>query len=532
MDLRQVTMKKIKSTILSVAVAALCPAVLTGCGDYLEIIPENNLAVDNFWASKSDVASALNSGYYYLRASVEEKLIPWGEQRAGVIYGRSMGANVLQNFQIKSTSGICSWADMYKIINQANLVLQNAGKAQGNDPTYTTEEVNSHYCEAYFLRALAYFYIVRNWRDAPLVTVPYETDETPLQIEKSQESVLIQQIQSDLTAAMRLGAAKDLWDTTWETKGKATKWSIYALMADVCLWNSQFDEAIKYCDMILEDKSGNAPALITSPRTHTGWFAIFNPGNSKESIFEVQWNQEKADGSGTQQNTLYDRFAGLESGSYYISQQAMTEFREDYEYQKTAFRVFAEPENACRTLHGSYSGDDGRVWKYIGGSSLLEERTAAARDVNFIIYRVADIMLMKAEALVMRGKGLVAADNAEAISLINAIRERSNCEAVTADGTEPVTTLMDYIVRERVMELLAEGKIWYDLLRISRYTGIDGFDAKSYATNKVVYYSATNQNASESWIKNVLLNENAWFLPVYESEMKNNGKLVQNPYYQ
>ena len=88
MDLRQVTMKKIKSTILSVAVAALCPAVLTGCGDYLEIIPENNLAVDNFWASKSDVASALNSGYYYLRASVEEKLIPWGEQRAGVIYGR------------------------------------------------------------------------------------------------------------------------------------------------------------------------------------------------------------------------------------------------------------------------------------------------------------------------------------------------------------------------------------------------------------------------------------------------------------
>ena len=62
--------------------------------------------------------------------------------------------------------------------------------------------------------------------------------------------------------------------------------------------------------------------------------------------------------------------------------------------------------------------------------------------------------------------------------------------------------------------------------------GIDGFDAKSYATNKVVYYSATNKNASESWIKNVLLNENAWFLPVYESEMKNNGKLVQNPYYQ
>lgn len=525
-------MKRIKSTIFSIALMALTPVALTGCGDYLEIIPENNLAVDNFWASKSDVASALNSGYYYLRATVEDKLIPWGEQRAGVIYGRNLGTNALQNFQLKPTSSICSWADMYKIINQANLVLQNATKAQGNDPTYTNEEVNSHYCEAYFLRALAYFYIVRNWRDAPLITMPYETDETPLQIEKSPESALVAQIQSDLSTAMSLGAAKDNWDTTWETKGKATKWSIYALMADVCLWNKQFDEAIKYCDMILEDKSGNAPALITAPRTHSGWFAIFNPGNSKESIFEIQWNQEKVDGSGTQQNTLYDKFSSSVTGTYYISQLALSEFNEDYEYQRVTYRVFADPEAACRTLHGSYNGNEGLVWKYIGGSSLLEERTSAARDVNFIIYRVAEIMLIKAEALVMRGNGLVPADNMAAISLINRIRERSNCETIVSDGTDGLTTMMDYIVRERVMELLAEGKIWYDMLRISRYTGIEGFDGKSYATGKVVAYSATNQNAKESWIKSVLLNENAWFLPVYEAEIKNNGKLVQNPYYQ
>lgn len=514
------------------AFIALSPVALTGCGDYLEIIPENNLAVDNFWASKSDVSSALNSGYYYLRASVENELIPWGEQRAGVIYGRNVGNSALQNFQLKPTNSISSWADMYKIINQANLVLQNAGKAQGNDQTYTNEEVNSHFCEAYFLRALAYFYIIRNWRDAPLVTTPYETDETPLQIEKSSEEVLVAQIQSDLKTAMELGAAKDKWDTTWETKGKATKWSIYALMADVCLWNRQFDDAIKYCDMILEDKSGNAPTLITAPQTHSGWFSIFNPGNSKESIFEIQWNQEKVDGSGTQQNTLYNKFSSSVTGTYYLSQQALTEFKDDYEYQRIAYRVFAEPENACRTLHGSYNGDEGLVWKYIGGSSLLEERTSSARDVNFIIYRVAEIMLIKAEALVMRGNGLVAADNLEAVSLINRIRERSNCEEIVSDGTEALTTMLDYIVRECVMELVAEGKTWYDLLRISRYTGIDGFDAKSYATNKVVYYSATNQNASESWIKNVLLNENAWFLPVYETEIKNNGKLVQNPYYQ
>ena len=158
-------------------------ALLTGCSDYLDIVPENNLPVKEFWKSKSDVDASLNAGYYYLRSSVENYLLPWGEHRAGVI--QYSGSSALQTYTVKSTTGVAKWGVMYQVINQANLVLEHAAQAQSSDRTYTQQELNSHYCEAYFLRALAYFYIVRNWRDAPLTLRGYETDETPLLLPKS-----------------------------------------------------------------------------------------------------------------------------------------------------------------------------------------------------------------------------------------------------------------------------------------------------------------------------------------------------------
>ena len=510
-------------------------AVLTGCGDYLEIIPENYLAVDNFWQSKSDVEASLNSGYYYLRDAVEDCLIPWGEQRAGVIYGDSkVGANTLQTWQIKSTNSIASWAKMYRIVNEANLVLKNASKAQGSDRTYTSSEVNSHYCEAYFLRALAYFYILRNWGEAPIVTEPYETDETPLAIAKSSKSELTAFIKNDLQTAISLGAAKDAWDTTWETKGKATKWSIYALMADVCLWNQDFDEAVKYADMILTDNTANAPKLITT-NTHDGWFSIFNPGNSKESIFEIQYNANLKDGSGYQTNNLYALFSSGSEACYHISQYAMQQFDEDYQYQRVNKQVALYPENACRTLNGSYTGSamgGGYVWKYLGGPTINEERTSAYHDQNFIIYRVADVMLMKAEALVMRSGGTDVEDKAEALSLVNQIRNRSNLEPRQWGDDDALAILMDDIITERVMELLAEGKVWYDFLRISRYPSSEGFpDPKAAIVNKIMQYSLNNGKASITWIYSVLMNDDAWYLPVYENELKYNKSLIQNKYY-
>ena len=529
-------MKSLKYIIMSVTMLS----ALTSCSDYLEIYPENSQPADKFWATKADVDASLNAGYYYLREAVTPNLIPWGELRAGCIYG---GNGALQSFQLKPTSGtVVSWAPMYKIINQANLVLENARKAFESDDTYKEEELNSHYCEAYFLRALAYFYIVRNWRDAPLITEAYSTDEVSYTKAKSPSADIIAQIKSDLQQALTIGAAKEAFATTWETKSRATLWSIYALMADVCLWNQEFDECINYADKILNSTSPYAPRLIKTPG-HYAWFAMFNPGNSNESIYEVQWSISKYSNSVQQTNSLtaiFDPDATKPSGynfTYRYSpamiQNFNNEFREQMDQQNFAI------EQSGRTMYGGYwvkdlnnynAATDAYVWKYIGSTTITARRTNKYYDVNFIIYRVADVMLMKAEALIMRQMGQAYADNVAAIDLVNEIRTRSNIKKVTIDETTDFKTLLDYVLYERLMELAGEGKAWYDFLRIGRYkdpAGLINFKNEFLIENVINY----NKQANESWIRSVLNDENAWYLPVPSNEINADQLLEQNPYY-
>jgi hypothetical protein len=513
---------------------------LSSCNDYLEVYPENVQPTDLYWSSKEDVEATLMSGYLYLRQSVTDYLIPWGELRAGCIYSRKSSA--LQQFQIKPTTSQANWAPMYRIVNTANLVLKNASKAYDDDDTYTQNEMNSHLCEAYWLRSLAYFYIVRNWRDAPLFTEPFETDEYSYNAPQSSDTLIIAQIKADLKEAIRLDAAKEAFNTTWETKGRATKWAIYALMADVCLWNQDFDEAIQYANAILNSHTPSTPTFMALP-THTSWFTIFNPGNSNESIYEVQWSHEMADGAGYQTNNLPIYFSDdtqNDNRLYQFSAKMRNAFNDEFgpileQYTETGLDM------AVRTMYGSYKTDaapasyqqaqNAYVWKYIGGLTLTDRRMPSNYDPNFIIYRVSDIMLLKAEALVMRHMGTNDADNKEALELVNQIRTRTNVAPRDYSDGMNFNTLLGYVLYERIMELAGEGKVWYDLLRVGRYKDPSG-EVNFKKDFFIDYVTDYNTTASESWIRSVLSDEDAWYLPVYASEINANNLLVQNRYYQ
>jgi starch-binding outer membrane protein, SusD/RagB family len=511
-------MKTVKYIIFSVLMAT----AFVSCSEWLNVMPQNKQASDSYWKSQEDVEAVVNAGYYDLRNMVIGTLIPFGELRGGSIY--SIKGSHLQSFQVKPTDDLCDWGSFYQIINIANDVLANAHKAQASDNTYETEELNAHYCEAYFLRALCYFYIVRNWRDAPLFTVPFEDDSNTYQVAKSSESEILAQIKSDIKAALATGASKEYYETTWETKGRATKWAFYALMADVCLWSGEatdYETAIQYCDELLDATSSHAPVLLSTP-THSSWFSMFNPGNSNESIFEMQWDYQES-----QTNTLPILFDNTATDRVYqLSSQLLSEFNSEYT---------STEENqleAVRTMYGGYCTDypdaydvatSGYVWKYCGSQTKSDKRTATYYDPNFIIYRMAEVYLMKAEALTLRGEE---GDLEKAMVLINTIRKRSNLEEIefTEDLTEP--DLLEQILYERRIEFVGEGKCWYDELRFGRR------DNNKYKTTFLIDKVTTyNQQASESWLTSVLNDDDALFLPINQSELESNKKLVQNPYY-
>jgi starch-binding outer membrane protein, SusD/RagB family len=512
---------KIKKYIV---IAPLLAFVLASCADWLNVMPQNEQVSDSYWNSQEDVENVVCAGYYYLRNTVTKYLIPLGELRGGSIYS-IQSDNKLQNFQVKPTDeSLCDWGSFYQIINIANSVLANADKAKEKDKTYEEEELKAHYCEAYFMRALCYFYLVRNWRDVPLITEPFEDDTQTNQIAKSSEKEVLIQIKKDIQSAIETGAAKEYYETTWETKGRATKWSLYALMADVCLWSGEtadYETAIQYCDYLINAKSANAPAFLNSA-THSSWFSIFNPGNSNESIFEIQWSYEEG-----QTNSLPLLFDNTSSSRVYqLSNKLLGEFNSEYSY------TLKNELEAVRTMFGGYFteypesymvANAGWVWKYCGSKTLSDKRTATYYDPNFIIYRMAEIYLMKAEALVLRNN---TGDWKEAVNLINIIRERSNLEDFEYNEDLSEEDILSQILYERRIELVGEGKCWYDELRFGRRN-----NNKYKEVFLVDNVTAYDQQASDSWLRSVLSNDDALFLPICKSEIESNKKLVQNQYY-
>lgn len=511
-------MRKIKIYSLLLAVVLS----LSACNDWLDILPNNEQVTDNYWKSKEDVEAVIASGYYYMRDAVP-LLISWGEVRGGTIYSTQATDAKIQNFNVTPTDKICEYSKIYKIIGMANSVLRYAPSVMLEDDTYYESVMNSHLAEAYFMRAYCYFILVKNFRDVPLVIEAYVNDEANYNIPKSTEAEIIAQIKSDIKTALASGAAKGSYEEDWQTKGRATKWALYALMADVCLWNHEYDECIIYCNEILNATDAFRPVFITNPYQ---WYEMFYPGNSNESIFELNWD-----------NTTYGQNNNF--GSYFTMSTSST-----YKYTDVAIeKLKQETDDVVKQLGQSSEGRLGRmylasyaspgaynlanelyVWKYRGTDVVDINNVRLTQDANFIIYRVAEVMLMKAEALVMKG----GADSWQAaLDIINTIRARAMLapsEITNVEETDELT-LLQAILYEREMEFSAEGKRWYDLLRFARYD-------EKYAVEFVNTIVASNQTYNKQWIRSVLQDKNAWYLPIPYSEIEINPELEQNPYYQ
>ncbi|MBN2165412.1 MAG: RagB/SusD family nutrient uptake outer membrane protein [Marinilabiliaceae bacterium] len=496
---------------------------LTSCEDWLTIYPKNAQVKDEYWKSKEDVEAVVISGYYYMREMTIDYLLPWGELRSGAIFDKS--GNNLQNFQVKPTDKKNSnWGPLYQVVNIANVVLANAAGVMSVDDTYKEEAMKSHLCEAYFLRALSYFYLVRNWKEVPLITIPNEDDSYSFHIPKASEEEIITQIKSDIKAALATGAAKEYFVTNWETKGRGTRWALYALMADVCLWSEDYETAYEYCNYILNATSPRRPTFMQSP-TNASWFSMFNPGNSNESIFEIQWNYQE-----DQTNKLPVYFDNISvDRKYEISFQLLQDFNKEY-----ATTIENEVE-AVRSMFGGYYVSDpllfdiqtrGYVWKYCGARTYADKRTRTYYDPNFIIYRITEVILMKAEALILRSNGGSEDDWQEAMSLINQVRKRTNLEEIEFTTGLSEEDMLKYLLNERRIEFVGEGKSWYDILRFGRRN--NNKYKETFLIQNVLNY---NEQVGESWLRSVLNNDYAHFLPIWEDELNVNHALIQNPYY-
>lgn len=485
----------------NIFIIAFSLIIISGCEEWLNLMPPNGLTREEFWKAKEDVSAVL-MGAYETFSRMDGQLFKHGEIRADMIkdgLNMSMNDRLIREGNIYPDNPLSNWSEFYKVINYCNEVIYNAAAVQKSDKTFSDYHLQSYLAEAYFLRGLCYFYLVRIFNDVPMVFEPSSSDESQFYIPKNDAKTILAQVSEDLEN-MRNFAPGDGFLTLEENKGRASKAAFDALLADISLWNFEYEECLRHIQNI-EDQGDK---YLLMPRI--AWFELFYPGNSLESIFEFQFDSRKSQNNSTFGLTQY--FAH----NYRASQKAIEMFvPKEIDPEKT------RGDNVSIRKHGD---DDYIIWKYVGrlndGITLRSGTDQAS--CNFIVYRYADIILMKAEALSQLGRF------EEALVEINIIRTRADVSKMTLTHSKAI--FEDAIMNERALELAFEGKRWFDLLRMGRRNDYSRKD-------KLIEILVANVPSAQKKILALKLTDpNGWFLPILEKELERNKALVQNPYYQ
>lgn len=472
--------------------AVLLMLALSSCQDWLSIAPENDLIKEKFWTKREDVDGALAATYNAFRGAALQSFI-LGEVRADMVtFGDLFGDyQKIAGSDINPTNGAANWREYYKAINLANTLMFYNKQVFEKDKTFTQKMMDGVDAEALFIRSISYFYLVRLWKDVPLVLEPSISDTSNLFLPKSKENVVIDQIIEDLLKAKDMAYTTEFRNDTRNPKyfnGRANKYSIMALLADVYLWDQQYQKSSDYCDSI--SNSG-----LFSLEPYDTWFDLYNPGNSKvESIFEIQFD----DNLESQENPMYYNL---------ISGGGSTQMRPTV---NLASKLTKEDLRSC--------GLFGPIWKYAGISlNSPVFRSSAQRDANIIYYRYADVLLMKAEALTELNR------LSEANGLVREIADRAGIVHIEIIVKEDMRRA---ILDERAREFVIEGKRWFDILRAAKR---NNFEKKQIIIDMILA-KATNIQM-QAVLRTKVFDTMSYYLPVPEHEIRYNTKMEQNPYY-
>ncbi|NJK84644.1 MAG: hypothetical protein HC906_00315 [Bacteroidales bacterium] len=187
---------------------------------------------------------------------------------------------------------------------------------------------------------------------------------------KSTEPEVLNQIIEDLKVASSFAYTDQYKSIPEYWKGRANKYSIMALMADIYLWQGKYQECVTYCDSII-----NTGQFSLEPSNN--WFSLYYPGNSMvESLFEIQYSSSYT----SQENPIYDDVIRLNVSNMNPTENLLTLFEtSDIRKANSGNQVTPFRKYNCKSVTGL-------------------TRSATEKDANFIYYRFADILFFKSRS--------------------------------------------------------------------------------------------------------------------------------------
>ena len=484
-------MKKILYIILFVAVG------LQSCDKYLDLKPiSQGIAIENLvsdsllYKNASELEAALSGVYSDFRNEYFElDYFVNGDAQSDDAYA---GADNPANFQIDeytidatNTNVSRDWQYLYGTIGKANSVFNNTDATPEVDPARKLQIK----AEAAWIRAYMYFQAVQLWGDVPLQLREVTSISAELLPEIYPQlfpaRVPVADVFTQIISDFELAVAHA--PVAAPHKGFVTKGAANAMLAKVyaTMQPPQWDKVNQYCDAVM------AGGYSLLPEYDMLWNN--ENENSAEAIFEI--NYEGTPQSG---NWGASMFRGLDWKKFNTpSNDLVAAFDAEGDViRKEASIIFLD-------VSGKWSDP---YWPQINFPFVNKYRIFTGNSSqNYIFIRLADIMLLKAEALNETG------DLQGAAALVNQIRSRVDLPNTPAADKAAMKLAIE---KERRLELAFEGHRWYDLKRNGRAIEV---------LNNVKGPNGTSLG--------YVVTENRLLWPIPQAEMDKNTKLVQNEGY-
>lgn len=580
---------------------------LSSCGDFLLLEPKTFVTEDNFWNEKSDVEEMVAGVYCMLQNSnIISSILVWGELRSDNIQD---GKDVAKNDDLyralrenlRANNKYTDWAQFYKTINAAQIVIERAPSVSEKDPTYTPSQVLATQAEMRAIRALCMFYLVRAFKDIPYPTHAFqsELDMEPMPAHDGDSIVrdMIVELEGCVSNAMRR-YPKDENTNHNSNYNRITQSGIYAILCDLCLWNGDYQKVVDYAEKIIDQKwldfdeyysgnvnmeSGGKPVPFRWDGDeyshlngkHTGYplypcysgsgsyygssyNAIFGGDqNSFESVFELAYTPSASGGNYLSNGSIGSLFGSRSEreqseGPLFAHENVVTDAVNklykvyDHQYDLRYYTNTSADEQWSKGYPAKYVCSDITVQTQTSSQIPFQASYSGGSrsDRNWIFYRLTDVMLMEAEALVeMAGKDLYTTNEEgeqvrdeylnKAFSIIWAINRRSlmtpnytTTTSVTSglvlkqDKYKTQEDMRELVQKERRRELMFEGKRWFDLLRICHRNG---------NTTDYIKKNVPAKGNSSGVI--LFVNYESLFWPYNKTELKSNTALKQKSFY-
>ena len=462
------------------------------CKKILDVEPHNSTFTDAYFTNGQDANSAISGAYAALRSILlnNSSWHVYGDVPSGEFSIRSDRDN--QNFNISNGeftglnvgSGNWNWQNYYQLVQQLNLIIN---KVPGIDiAKFTNRDDKQHIIgEAYFLRAYVYFYMSRVWGDVPLKTEPDLDINQAKNIPRTPATDVLKHCLADLKVAKEnlvFGYADEN-----QRAVRANKGSALALEAHIKAWTGDYSGSELAANEVINN---GGYSLVDSSQYNRVFI-----GKSLEGIFEINISYGQSEG------------ISLNSGGYaptlrtpFVANKADIQWPVNTLYINKIYQDTADAR--YKKFFFQAQSSDGQTIKfsnitYADGSAKNDPRLSN----NLIIFRLADIILLRAESLNKLGR------DGEAVTLLNRVRKRAGLTDYTGTGDALATTILE----ERLRELYYEGQSYYDLVR----------------TKKLPVY---NSRMSTQFMNGSPLG--GWLWPVDPGMFKDDYTLVQTPYWQ